>query len=107
MVRKTPWPPSSTSCSAEFNRRPGEDRDPLVRLGEAEGWVPAFAGTTDLLLLRGADGAPQALGGGRHRHVANAERLQRVDKRVADRRHRADGAGFAGALDAERVGAGR
>src|SRR5882762_366706 len=54
-----------------------------------------------------ADRAPEALGAGRHRQVADAEQLQRVDEGVADRRHRADRAGFARALDAERVSPGR
>ena len=47
--------------------------------------------------------APDALGGGRHLDVADAERRKCVNQRVADRWQGANITGFAGALDTERV----
>src|SRR5579875_116443 len=61
----------------------------------------------DDLRARRAHRAPDPLGRGGHLDMANAERREGVDQRVADRRQRADRAGLAGALDAERVGPGR
>ena len=49
------------------------------------------------------DGPPDPLGGGRHDDVVDAERAQRVDDGVHDRRGRGDAAGLADALDAEHV----
>ena len=53
------------------------------------------------------DRAPQAFGRQRHLDMADAERLQRVDDGVGDRRRRADRAGLAAAFDAERIGRAR
>src|SRR6266478_1858815 len=53
------------------------------------------------------DRAPDALWGRRHFDVTDAERGEGVDQRVADGRQGADIAGFAGALDAQRVRFGR
>src|SRR5512139_3621449 len=53
------------------------------------------------------DRAPQPLRCGRHLHMADTEVGERVDERIGHRRHRADAAGFARALDAERIGLGR
>src|SRR5262249_24362004 len=47
--------------------------------------------------------APDAFGGGEHRHAGDAERSERVEVRVHDDRRRGDGAAFADVLDAERV----
>src|SRR5436190_2180137 len=59
-----------------------------------------FGGERGFVLL---DRAPQALGGQRHLDMADAERLQRVDDGVGDRRRSADRAGLAAAFDSERV----
>src|SRR5438874_634704 len=42
------WGMESSLFQQAFYRRPGESRDPLFRSEAAEGWVPAFVGTTDL-----------------------------------------------------------
>src|SRR5436190_5130010 len=36
-------------------RIPGESRDPLIRRGAVDGWVPAFAGAADFLMFSGAE----------------------------------------------------
>ena len=54
-----------------------------------------------------SDRAPHPLGRRRHLDVAHAEIRERIHHRVRDRRHRADAAGLAAALDAERIGLGR
>ena len=56
------------------------------------------------LTHRRPDRPPDGLGGDRQGHVADAEIPQRIDHGVADGGRRADGAGLAAALDAERVG---
>src|SRR5215472_5089207 len=53
---------------------------------------------------RGADRAPHLIRRRRHLDPFDAVGLQRVEDCVDDCRRRADAAGFAGALDAERVG---
>src|SRR5439155_6194719 len=68
--------------------KPGHDEEKLLR------------SSSRLMLL---DRAPQAFGRQRHLDMADAERLQRVDDGVGDRRRRADRAGLAAAFDAERV----
>src|SRR5262249_5185998 len=50
-----------------------------------------------------ADRAPDALGGGGHRHVGDAERGEGVEDRVHHCRGRSDGAAFADTFGAERV----
>jgi len=54
--------------------------------------------------MRRKDRAPEALGGGGHLDVADAERGAGVGEGVGDRGEGADIAGFARTLDAERVG---
>src|ERR1700736_2139138 len=56
---------------------------------------------------RGADRAPDPLGGSRHVEVIDAERGQRVDDRAQDGLRGSDASGLARALDTERVGSGR
>jgi hypothetical protein len=53
----------------------------------------------DMLL----EGAPDALGGGGHRHIDDAERGEGVEDRVHYCGRRGDGAAFADTFDAERV----
>src|SRR5262245_23059111 len=60
-----------------------------------------------LLRLAVAHHAPEPLWRRRHLDVAHAEVGERVDQRVGDRGHGTDAAGFARALDPERIGAGR
>ena len=54
-------------------------------------------------LAAAGHGAPHALGGGGHVDIDDAERRQRIHHRVHDRRRRADGAGLAAALGAQRI----
>jgi hypothetical protein len=63
--------------------------------------------TAKPLVSRLTDGPPEALGSRGHFDVANAERGEGIDEGVGDGREGTDIAGFAGALDAERVGLGR
>src|SRR5712692_1666629 len=75
-----------------------------------------FMGGSSLLLMRTKgrspavrvpDRPPNPFGCRRHLDVLDAEMRERVHDRVGDRRHGADAAGLARALDAERVGRGR
>src|ERR1700752_4603003 len=75
------------------------DRAPTIasaRRGAVRPWRPAAR-----------DRPPDHLRRRRHLDVAHAELGQRVDDRIRHCRHRADAAGFAGALDAERIALGR
>ena len=64
---------------------------PLLAAGPSAPWA---------LLHR----APDALGGGRHRHIGDAERGERVEDRAHGCRRRSDRAAFAHTLGAQRVG---
>src|SRR5579862_7087025 len=65
-----------------------------------------MADTSFLLVACVADRAPDALRGGRHVDVADAELAERVDERIHHRRQRTGASGFAASLGAERVGGG-
>jgi len=63
-------------------------------------WRFALTNRNPLLAPRVlANSAPDALGGGRHWHVGNAERAERVEDRIHDRRCRGDGAAFADSFE--------
>jgi hypothetical protein len=54
-------------------------------------------------MMRNLAGAPDAFGGGGHRHIGDAERGEGVEDRVHDTRGAGDGAAFADTLGAEWV----
>src|SRR5712671_232541 len=93
-------PPATSFASSSPSRRVTSSRLAGFWYSNSYIGLSLFGGERGFVLL---DRAPQSLGCRRHFDMPDAERLQRIDDGVGDRRRRADRAGLAAAFDAERV----
>src|SRR5438067_2640915 len=95
-------PPATSLASSLASRLAASSR--LAALTYSNSYIGPlpclFRGHRCLVLL---DRAPQPFRRQRHLDMADAERLQRIDDGIGDRRRRADRAGLAAAFDPERV----